>query len=303
MLCCRSEFTLTTRNQRGRWIGLAALALLMTTGPAGSPRPHGAVGDAAWSQRAVGQVDGRARPGPIDAAVAAYRSALSADPANLEARWKLLRALHFAGRFSQAKETDGKRIWEEAIQLADESVDHVAEAVGTRFEELSGAEQETLVVVRGLPGEHVARLFFWSGVVWSRWSQQVGVLNAVRKGVAGRVRDYARTALQLEPGYRHGGPYRLLGRFHAVVPRVPFVTGWADRSRALLLLEQAYALAPWHPRNRLLLALSLEDLAPERDAQAETLLREVAQLTPREAEQIEDLYLRERARQRLAERP
>ena len=73
--------------------------------------------------------------------------------------------------------------------------------------------------------------------------------------------------LQLEPGYDAGGPYRLLGRLHARLPRVPLFSGWVDRSKALPLVEAGYALAPWHPGNRLVVAITLEELAPERAAQ------------------------------------
>ena len=58
-----------------------------------------ALGDQAWSQRAEGHQGYRAAAEPILKAINAYRSALTAVPGNLEARWKLLRAFHFKGEF------------------------------------------------------------------------------------------------------------------------------------------------------------------------------------------------------------
>ncbi len=63
------------------------------------PEPAGAgtiddlaVGDLAWTQRAEGHEGTRAAAEPIDNAIRAYRKVLQAEPENLEARWKLLRA-------------------------------------------------------------------------------------------------------------------------------------------------------------------------------------------------------------------
>jgi hypothetical protein len=75
---------------------------------------------------------------------------------------------------------------------------------------------------------------------------------------------------------------------------------WVDRDQAIPLIERAYALAPANPGNRLLLALFLLDLAPERRGEALGLLSQVAQLTPRPSMQIEDLAMQRQARERLS---
>ena len=80
---------------------------------------------------------------------------------------------------------------------------------------------------------------------------------------------------------------------------MPFVSGWVDRDQALPLVERAYTLAPANPGNRLLLALTLLDLAPERRREALDLLDQVARLTPRPSMRIEDLAMRKEAQDRL----
>jgi hypothetical protein len=129
----------------------------------------------------------------------------------------------------------------------------------------------------------------------------VGLLAAVRQGVANRLYRYTRVTIALEPDYDDGGALRLLGRLHAELPRVPFVSGWVDRDRALPLIERAYAVAPENPGNRLLLGLTLLDLAPERREEAVALLEQVGQLSPRPAMRIEDLAMRREARETLTE--
>src|SRR5512134_3499935 len=84
-----------------------ALLLALSALPARASEPASAGGlgelaraDRAWAQRAEGALEGRAAAGPITEALRAYEAAVAADPASLEARWKLLRALHFHGDFA-----------------------------------------------------------------------------------------------------------------------------------------------------------------------------------------------------------
>jgi hypothetical protein len=152
----------------------------------------------------------------------------------------------------------------------------------------------------GIPPSDVARLYFWSAINWGAWSRNAGLLSAVRQGVANRIHRYTLITIALEPAYDEGGAFRLLGRLHAELPRVPFVSGWIDRSESIPLLERAYAMAPENPGNRLLLALTLLDLAPERRSEALDLLKQVEGLTPRTSMRIEDLAMRREARELLA---
>ena len=123
----------------------------------------------------------------------------------------------------------------------------------------------------------------------------------MRRGVANRIRDYTIVVLTLEPEYEEGGGHRMMGALHARLPRVPFVSGWVDRSKALPHVERALAIAPEHPGNHLLLALTLLDLHPERRAEALAVLEEVSALEPRAASEVEDLAVRWEARERLEE--
>ena len=121
----------------------------------------------------------------------------------------------------------------------------------------------------------------------------------MREGVAGRIRDGARVAAALEPAVDRGGPLRLLARLHADLPRVPFLTGWVDRSRAVPLAERAVAVAPDFAGNRLTLALTLLDVAPERRDEARARLEEVAAIEPAGPRAVELAQMRRTARERL----
>jgi hypothetical protein len=263
-------------------------------------------GDAAWARRAEGERGGLPQPGPIDAALQAYAAALTARPDDLEARWKLLRAFHFAGEFTGKGEKERRAIFERAREVSEDGLERLAQEMGAGAR-LEAADLETLgerLEAAGVRPTDVARLHFWAAINWGAWSRIVGLLGAVRQGVANRLHRYTSLAVALEPGYEDGGPLRLLGRLHAELPRVPFLSGWVDRNQAVSLVESAYALAPENPGNQLLLALTLLDLAPERRAEALDLLEGVARLTPRPSMRVEDLAVRDQATRQLErERP
>ncbi|HEY5658920.1 MAG TPA: hypothetical protein VIY27_14110 [Myxococcota bacterium] len=259
-------------------------------------------GDAAWAARAVGEREGLPLTGPIGEARQAYEAALAARPDDLEARWKLLRALHFEGDFCGLDEKGRRAILDRGREVAEAGLDPLARAIGAQ-EHLDRMELERLAELldaAGIRRSDVARFYFWSAINWGAWSRVVGLLGAVRQGVANRLHRYTLVAVALEPGYEEGGPFRLLGRLHAELPRVPILSGWVDRSKAIPLIENAYDLAPSNPGNRLLLALTLLELAPERREEAIALLRQVEDVTPRPSMRIEDLAVREQARRRLA---
>jgi hypothetical protein len=257
--------------------------------------------DQAWSQRAAGAREGRPQPGPVRDSIRGYEAVLAREPARLDARWKLLRSLHFAGEFLAQTEAEQRDWFERATAVSETGLDELAGAFGgERPDAWEPALLEQRIAASPLSRDDVARFYFWSAINWGAWSRTVGLLAAVREGVAERLHRYTRVAVRLEPGYDEGGPYRLLGRLHAVLPRIPFLSGWVDRDRALPLIEQALALAPENPGNRYLLAVSLLDLRPGRRDEALGLLREVAALTPRPDMRIEDLELRREARERLA---
>ncbi len=288
----RSEFDRMSRVVLAAMVGIASL---------GAYSDDVARGDSAWASRAEGEREGHPQSAPILYAVSFYESALAASPGSLEVRWKLLRALHFAGDFAAQEAQERRAIFDRAREVCDEGLNLLADRVGSgvRLEDTEPEAIRSWLEAKDVSPSDVARLYFWSAISWGAWSRDVGLLKAVREGVANRLYRYTRIAIALEPGYDEGGALRLLGRLHAELPRVPFVSGWVDRGQALALIERAYALAPANPGNRLLLALTLLDLAPGRRSEALDLLDQVGRLTPRPSMRIEDLAMRKEARERL----
>lgn len=276
---------LPLRGGRGLF-ALFAASLIAVPAAASEVRELVLAGDAAWNRRAAGSSGPRADAGPIGEAVAAYRAAFEASPGHLEARWKLLRALAFLGEHATDDTGERGRLYLEARDLAEEGLDLLARTVGDRerLDRLSPAEIGVeLASVREAPA-----LYFWAAIHWGLWARDGGALAAVRRGVARKVRDYASVVIALDPRFEEGGGHRLLGRLHAEAPRVPFVTGWVDRNRAVAELETALERGPSNPRNRLFLAEALLEHRPRDRRRALALLRDVTAMRPRPRRAVED---------------
>lgn len=285
------------RRRRIRIALAAALALFGALAPASADLARG---DEEYARRAEGHVAERAKPERIEGAVRAYENALAREPENLEAYWKLLRALHFQGDFATSDAAAAKRLFERATALAEEAQAKLAARAGSGLAEVTDDELRARLSRAGIPVVDAAALNFWSAVAWGSWSQRHGLLEAVRAGVAGRIFEGAALASRLDPALEQGGALRLLSRLHATLPRVPFISGFVDRRRAEPLAAETVGRWPDHPGNRFLLALTWLEVETRRREDAIALLEEVAATEPRATQLVEDTAVVIAAKQRLA---
>ena len=280
---------------------LALAALLLAGGEpavAADAAPAIARGDEAWARRAEGAKGGRAARPPIAAAVAAFEDAVKADPANLEARWKLLRALWFEGEYVASTKEDKQRLFGRGKTVAEEAWTVVGQRVGAG--KLGSARvADRVAALRGVP--EAAPLLLWSAANWGLWGDAYGKLAAARQGVAGKVRDWGETLVALDERFAGAAGHRVLGRLHSEAPKIPFVTGWVDHDKAIAELEKATAMEPAELSNRFYLADSLLAHRAQAKERALALLREVAATPPRPAYHVEDTARSVQAGRRLAE--
>ena len=256
-------------------------------------------GDAAYEERAAALEGDRAQPERIRAAIAAYEAALAAEPDSIEVRWRLLRALYYLGDFAIVPAAAKAAAFERGRALAEETLTLVDARLGAAHGELEPWELRERASVARLAATDLAHLYFWASVHWGAWSRDAGLVATVREGVANRVHDYARVSTHYDPTIERGGAHRMLSRLHATLPRVPFISGWVDRDTALREARRALEIAPADSGNRFLFAITLLELTPERADEARTLLAEVAATPLRSRLFVEDLSVREAARERL----
>jgi hypothetical protein len=252
-----------------------------------------AEGDAHYARRAEGARGAQAQAGPADAAVAAYRRAVAEDPSSLLARSRLVRALFFRSSFVPAGEAERKALLEEARRVGMEGVALVEQRVG----KATGAAR--LSVLRQVP--HAVDIHFWSAAAWGEWALARGTLAAARQGAAGRIRDLGQTVVDLDPDFEQGGGQRILGRLHDQSPRIPLITGWVSRDKAIAFLRDALARGPENTVNQFFLAEALLSHRPGSRDEARRLLQQCAAAPPRPELLVEDVYYAELSRKRLAE--
>lgn len=288
------------RAHRGAWLVVPCLMTLGAASPA--PAEDAALaGDFGWRKRAEAREGSKVRPEPIQRTVGELQTSLRDDPASLAARWQLLRALHYLGEFTAISPADAKRGFRRGAELADASLARMEADPGPPPRDLPPEALNRWLAKRGIERGDLARLHFWSAIVWGAHARALGVVALLRSGVADRLHTGASLAARLDPTTDRGGPYRLLSRLHSTVPRIPFVSGWVDREKTLFFAEKAYAVDPADPGNQLILAMALLEQGPAQRAKALDLLARVAQLSPRESLWAEDVAIRADAKRRLDE--
>jgi hypothetical protein len=271
-------------------IAAALLPLVLAAGDASALL---AEGDALYARRAEGATGARALPGPSDLAVAAYRRALTADAESIAARGSLIRALFFRASFCGAGPDERKRLFEEAKAVGDEGMRRLDARAGT----VTGPAR--IEALKRIPD--AAAMPFWTAVAWGEWALAKGKFAAARQGAAGRVRDLGQAVVDLDPAFEQGGGYRILGRLHDQSPRIPFVTGWVSRDKALANLRLALAQGPRNTVNQVFLAEAILDHDSTHRDEARALLNQCASTPPRPEFLVEDAFYIARARELLAQ--
>jgi len=258
---------------------LTLLLFLSLTSPLAAHTDPLAAGDAAWARRAEGHQGSRAVPGPVNEAIAAFERAVKEQPDRLEGSWKLLRALHYKGEFTTDSNEAKQKIFARGKEVAEAGLDRLAKrTVGSRqkLEALSPAQAAKAVAA--VP--EAKPLFLWSAVHWGLWGDAFGRLAAVRQGVGDKVRRYAEILIALDERYEDAAGHRILGRLHTLAPKVPFVTGWVDRDKAVSELRRAVALGPDNFDNHVFLAEALFEYQPAKEAEAREILRRLIARPP-----------------------
>lgn len=261
---------------------LPTLALLFLWTTVGPIRPAAAesiaTGDEAWSRRAEGHRGPRAAAEPIQRAIDAYKQVLDAEPDNLEARWKLLRALYFQGEFVLDDKEARLELFEKGREIADIGRRQIEGKYEMSEDSLEMKPQEVATAI----GEDTlaAEIYFWSSTHWGLWGRYRGKIAAARQGVATKIRKFAEIVILLDETIENGGGHRVLGRLNAEAPKIPLVTGWISRDRAVSELRLALEIAPDDLLTNLFLAEALLEFRPQKEREALDILHAIVDGEP-----------------------
>lgn len=255
-------------------------------------------GDLHYLKRAEGRSGEVASAKEITASLDAYAALFARDRQDLDSRWKYLRSTYFKAEYTGLDDAQKAALYDRAKPVAEEAIDLLRKRAGEKVGR-SPKSLEPQEVGRALAGDQsAAETFFWTAVNWGQWGLAHGKWAAARAGVASRVRDDSKTAIAIDPKLEDGGGYRVLGRLHAVSPKIPFVTGWIDREEAVQDLRQAVSIAPENLINQLFLAEALHEWTSRKSESAD-ILRRVIAATPHPDHLVEDLHAQATARQDL----
>ncbi len=201
------------------------------------------------AEKALAAVPGlyatRDRAGVGAKAIALLDAAIAEEPDNVELRWQVARFLYWEAdnaSSSDAGAAYAKTCWDHAEHL------------------------KTIA-----PGQIHGH--YWAMACIGAYSENMGIVTAVKQGLAGKFEENGLKAVSINPSHDHGGPLRGLGRFH---DQLPWPLRDADKSREYL--ERALKAGPEHARNLYFMA-DLEVEEGNEDA-ARPYLERVLALTP-----------------------
>jgi tetratricopeptide (TPR) repeat protein len=251
-------------------------------------------GDQHWNARAEGHVGGRAKAAQIDAAIGAYQKVVAQEPNNLEARWKLLRAMRFKGAYVAQTVDEKKNVYGSAKSAGESALAVINRLLAAKGVKSNAAEKQVADAARAIPG--AGEVFFWDSVNWGEWALAYGKMAAVRQGAADRIRREATIAMLTNPKMDGGGPQRVLGRLHDMTPHVPFLTGWASSDEAVRFLRESYKLDPANKITRVFLANALVNNSSKNAPEAIRILQDVINSPNDPAYEVESAKAQEDAK-------
>lgn len=225
-----------------------------------------------YDQRAADADSFRANPAHIDSAIQAFQNAIDKDIHPEDAATYLLKSYYFKAMYTGLNPQQKKEIYDKGVRQGEKMMDRFPKSASIKF---------------------------WYGANLGRWADEHGFFEAATNGVAKKLRRISKEIIKLDPKYQGGGGYRILAQVHFYSPNIPIIMGWPSDDRALELIEQAMAIAPEHPTNRMLYAQILLEF--DRREEARRQLQYILDMEPRPTHIVEDRYLKHRSRQILSE--
>jgi tetratricopeptide (TPR) repeat protein len=204
----------------------------------------------------------RATAGNAEAAAELWEQQLKANPADIDAAWKLARAMYWIGTHGPAPQQ--RPALERGVS--------------------AGRQAATLAPVR--PEGH-----FWMAANMGALAESFGMRQGLR--YRGPIKDALETVLRIDPAFQQGSADRALGRWYH---KVPGLFGGSEQ-KAEQHLRKSLAYNPNSTASHFFLAETLFELHRDREAREE--LQKVID-TPLDPEwEPEDRDFKEQARRRL----
>jgi len=196
----------------------------------------------------------------IDKAIEQFSSALQTSDTEKEAALHLLKSYYYKAEFAVQDKEEKKSIFNEGKALGEKYIEKYPTSPEFRY---------------------------WYLVNLGSWAQVYGILTAAREGVSDLMRTHSEKIIELDPDYRNGGGYFMLGAVHFKSPYIPFLLSWPDNDKAIKYLQLAVETgkAEMNQKNYLAQAVNKNG----QHEKARKLLTEVINTEPDPANLVEDL--------------
>ena len=206
----------------------------------------------------------------INKAIEQFSSALLTPKSEKNAALYLLKSYYYKAEFAIQEKDEKKKVFNEGKALGEKYIEKYPESPEFRY---------------------------WYLVNLGSWAQVYGILTAAREGVSDLMRTHSEKIIELDPKFRNGGGYFMLGAVHYKSPYIPFLLSWPDNDEAIKFLQLAVntGKAEMNQKNYLAQAVSKDG----QHEKAKILLTEVINTEPDPANLVEDLDDIEEAKQLL----
>jgi len=142
-----------------------------------------------------------------------------------------------------------------------------------------------------------AAIRYWYLVNLGSWAEVYGTLQAASEGVADIMKEQSERIIALDPDYKNGGGYFMLGAVHLKSPYIPFLLSWPSKKEAVKYLQLAVDTKQASLVQKKYLAHALYKTGVEE--KAIQLLNEVINSVPNKNDKVEDLNDINKAKQLL----
>ena len=225
-----------------------------------SAKANISLGSEYYSNRHDGSQGTLASNDNIDKAIDQFQLTLKSDKYNKDAALYILKSYYYKGEFSTQSIEKKKEIFSKGKIIGEEFISKYPNSYELRY---------------------------WYLVNLGSWAQVYGILNAAREGVSDLMKTNSEKIIELNPKYRNGGGYFMLGAVHFKSPYIPFLLSWPDNDEAIKYLQLAVntGVAELNQKNYLAKALNK---AGKTDRAVELLNQVInAQIDPKN--RVEDI--------------
>ena len=132
-----------------------------------------------------------------------------------------------------------------------------------------------------------ADIRYWYLVNLGSWAEVYGKLKAAREGVADIMKEQSKKIIKLDPEYKNGGGYFMLGAVHLKSPYIPFLLSWPNKKEAVKYLQMGVDTGKPTLVQKKYLAHALHKTGSTD--KAIKILNEVINSKPSVEDQLEDL--------------